>query len=267
MAGRVGIAPERGASTIAYVGLGVFATGAVLGLNQAGYVDRVVATATAGMCGALRLPDCGRPPADSPPGIGPGTGARPAGNGWSGVGRRPDDVPHMPVPLFAGGAAVFAVFWWDVPRRLRNRLRPRTPAARHRARGNARAAAAAPEPVVPEAMPGPEVAIAAIDPGIAGKGMRVGVRGCEVTLRPGGRGSVRLDKTLARTGDREFAAAGRTVRRCLQDPAFVAALIEETGRAAAYLDGNPQLAGAAARRAELTSLAGALEGLGHGPSD
>jgi len=244
------------------VGIGVLATGAVLGLLQAGYVDRVVAGATTGMCGALHLTGCRTPPEGTPRGN--GTGAQPAG-GWSGMGQRPGAVPHLPVPLIAGGAAVvFAVFWWDVPGRLRRRHRRRTQVSWRRVRTGG---PAAPEPEPADAENGPEVAIAGIDPGIAVKGMRVRVRDCEVRLRAGPRGTIRLGRTLARTGESEFAQAGRTVRRWLRDPAFVAALIEETGRAAAYLDGNPQLVGAAGRRAELTSLTGALEGLHRGSSD
>jgi len=244
------------------VGLGVLATGAALGLHQAGYVDRVVTPITDGVCGVLRLPGCGTPPEGTPPETGRHrTGAQPADGGWSGVGQRPEAVPRLPAPLIAGGAAVFVVYWWDIPGRLRRRSRRRHP------RPVSPAALAMLEPDTADGKRGGEVTIAGIDPGIAGKGMRVGVRDCEITLRPGPRGTVRLDKTLARTSNRDFALAGRTVRRSLRNPAFVAALIEETGRAAAYLDGNPQLVGAQARRAELTALARALEGLPHGSPD
>jgi len=171
----------------------------------------------------------------------------------------------------AGGAAVFVLFWWGVPGRLRRRLQRGKPAHRHLgARTRVTEPASGPEPAAgaepEEAGPAPAVVIAGIDPGIAGKGMRVGVRECQITLRPGPKNTILLDKTLAGTSERSFAQASRTVRRSLRDPRFVAALIEQTARAATYLDGNPHLIGAAARRAELTALAGALEGAGNGPS-
>lgn len=175
--------------------------------------------------------------------------------------------PGVDVPwaLIAAGAAAFALFWWDVPRRVWHRFHPPPRNAREQRlaeeRLRARLALAEPPDPAKDAVP----VIAGITPGIAAKGMRVAVRDCEITLRAGADGAVVLARTLVRTGAREFTAASRTVRRSLQDPEFVSALIEETGRAVAFIDGNPQLAGAAVRRAELRSLLAALEGTGDGP--
>lgn len=277
MSGRVGSLRDRGSAAVQYVGLGMLGAGAVFGLQQAGYVDAVVGQVRSGMCGVMRSAHCPAQPGRIPAGalrpgtVRHGTGAQPTDSGWSGVGQRPEEVTHLPpLPLMAGGAGLFILFWWGIPGRLRRRFQRRKPAHRHlaaRTRVREPAAPAEADTAGPEAdVTGPrsEVVIAGIDPGIAGKGMRVGVRECQITLRPGPAHTVVLDKTLAGTSERAFAQASRTVRRSLRDPGFVAALIERTGRAATYLEGNPQLPGAAARREELTALVGALEGAGHG---
>lgn len=281
MSGRVGNLRDRGSAVVTYAGLGVLGAGAVLGLQQAGYVDAIAGQLRSGVCEVTRSADCGARPGGIPAGtLRPGTvrhgtehqgtGAQPTAHGWSGAGQRPEQVTHLPpLPLMAGGAGLFILVWWGIPGRLRRRFQRRKAAhqqlaARTRLREPAVAVdAAGPEP---DAGPRSEVVIAGIDPGIAGKGMRVGVRECQITLRPGPGRTVVLDKTLAGTSERAFAQASRTVRRSLRDPGFVAALIERTGHAATYLDGNPQLPGAAARRAELAALVGALEGAGDGPS-
>lgn len=277
MPGRVGSVRDRGSVAVQYVGLGVLGAGAVLGLQQAGYVDAIAGQVRSGMCGVMRSAHC---PAHIPAGplrpgtVRHGTGAQPTDSGWSGAGQRPQEVTHLPpLPLMAGGAGLFILFWWGIPGRLRRRFERRKPAHQHlAARTRVREPAERTEAVDaagPETDgPGPrsEVVIAGIDPGIAAKGMRVGVRDCQITLRPGPAHTVVLDKTLAGTSERAFAQASRTVRRSLRDPGFVATLIERTGRAATYLEGNPQLPGAAARREELTALVGALEGAGHGSS-
>lgn len=279
MTGRVGSLRDRGSGAVAYVGLGALGAGAILGLQQAGYVDAIQAQVGSGVCTIVHTADCRTSPGTVPVGTGrngtksTGTGAQPQGNGWSGAGKRPEAAHRLPLfPLALGGVGVFLLFWWGVPGRLRRRFSSGKPA--HRAArtrllevetpGQAEAADDSAEPRA--AGSAPAVVIAGIDPGIAGKGMRVGVRECQITLRPGPRNTVRLDKTLAGTSDRVFATASRTVQRSLRDPGFVATLIEQTGRAATYLEGNPQLTGAAARRAELTALVGALEGIGRGQS-
>lgn len=261
---------------MAYVGLIILGVGSFWALQQFGYVDAVTARFRSVSCGVAQL-SCparddpagtGRMPAGTPDvPIQPSTRGRPAADdhgGWSGVGRRSTSTSHLPWPLIIGGAALFGVFWWDVPRRLRRRFGPAPKSPREQRRAKEARQARLAEPGPAEAKKNAPVAIAGIDPGIAAKGMRVGVRSCEITLRPGADGTVVLDKTLARTSDREFTLVSRAVRRSLRDPEFVATLIEETGRAVAYLDGNPQLAGADARRSELRSLVGALEGDGSG---
>lgn len=279
MSGRVGSLRDRGSVAVQYVGLGVLGAGAVFGLQQAGYVDAVAGQVRSGMCGVMRSAHCPAQPAHIPAGtlrpgtLRHGTGAQPTAHGWSGAGQRTEEVTHLPpLPLMAGGAGLFILFWWGIPGRLRRRFQRRKPAHQHlAARTRVREPAERSEAVdaagpEPDTGPRSEVVIAGIDPGIAGKGMRVGVRECQITLRPGPAHTVVLDKTLAGTSERTFAQASRTVRRSLRDPGFVATLIEQTGRAATYLEGNPQLPGAAARRAELTALVGALEGTGDGPS-
>lgn len=267
MSGRTGSLRDRGSAVVTYVGLGALGAVAMLGLQQAGFVDAVAGQVRSGGCGVTRSADCGVAAGTPRPGIvRHGTGAQPTSDGWSGAGQRPEDVTSVPpLPLMAGGAGLFVLFWWGVPG-LRRRFRRREPVRRHVV-SRTRESAAPPEAAAePEAGPRAEVVIAGIDPGIAVKGMRVGVRECQITLRPGPAHTVVLDKTLAGTSERAYAQAGRAVRRSLRDPVFVATLIERTGHAVAYLDGNPRLPGAAARRAELTALVGALEGTGCGPS-
>jgi len=240
------------------------------GLLRLGYVDLVTARLRSAPCDVARLL-CSEPakrhgrspiPTDTPAAT-----YRPPAGGTPGAARHPASGIDLPWPLIGGGAAVFALFWWDVPRRLRRHYgsAPKTARDERRAEERRRARLAlSPDPAEAAKDVPPE--IAGITPGIAAKGMRVSVRTCEITLRPGADGAVVLAKTLVRTGAREFAAASRVVRRYLGDPAFVAALIEETGRAVAYVDQNPQLAGAAARRSELRSLLTALEGIADGQS-
>ena len=177
-------------------------------------------------------------------------------------------IPPAALPYLVGGLALLLAVWWDVPGRLIRRYK-NSPAGRARVRDAKRRRetealrAAAMDDDAENAAP----AIAPIDPGLAATGMRVGVRGCEVTLRAGPGDTIALDKMLAGTGDKEFAQACRVVRGRLTDPEFVGDLITATGRAADYLEVNPHFLGARERRAELLTLSGALERMGNGLSD
>jgi hypothetical protein len=245
---------------------GLFTAGALFGAQRVGLPEMIAAKSKTTLCDIVG--SCPKATGPVQPGIGlprgigvtPGVDPKPQpkpppGNGWSGVGQDPDTVTHIPWPWLLGGAGVLVLIWFDVPSRLFGRKNA-TPAQLRRER-ELLAARKASENAEP---PPAEVVIAPIDPGLAAKGMRLAVRDCMVTLRAGGGREIALGKTFAGTSDREFQQAARLIRRRMKDPGFVAVLIEETGRGAAYLDANPRLVGAERRRAELRALSRALSG-------
>ncbi|HEY3687487.1 MAG TPA: hypothetical protein VGL93_30900 [Streptosporangiaceae bacterium] len=237
---------------------GLFTLGVLLGAQRLGLPELVAAQSKSTVC---RIIGCAKPDGPVQPGSGltPEVHAKPQpkppGNGWSGVGQDPRNVTRVPWPWLLGGAGVLVLIWFDVPSRLFGRKNA-SPAQFRRERETLAARKAAENAVPPPA----EVVIAAIDPGLASKGMRLAVRDCLVTLRAGDGREIALDKTFAGTSDRAFQQAARLIRRRLKDPGFVAALVAETRRGAAYLDANPRLAGAERRQAELRALARALSG-------
>lgn len=287
MAGRVSAA-GRGSNLVAFAGLCMLSACIVLGVYQTGFGQRMVLRAKGATCAVTGTVSCPSALPTALPTAGPGRTSWPTapptdlsnppdGTGWpvspprAQPERSPHHAPLIPpsiLPYLIGGLAVFLLVWWDVPGRLLRRYR-NSPAGRaraHEAKRRRELEALRAEAVDADAEHAAP-AIASIDPGLTAKGMRVGVRGCEVTLRAGPEGAIALDKTLAGTGDKEFARACRIVRGRLRDPEFVGELRAQIGRAADYLDGNPHFIGANARRAELLSLAGALERVGDGLPD
>lgn len=299
MAGRV-IVSGRGSNLVAFAGLCVLSACIALGLYHTAFGQGVVARAkgaacvvsgTAGCPSALptaiptALPTAGPGrtslPTEMPTGVPTtlptavstgqnGTGQWPASRPRSQQERKPAAplIPPAALPYLIGGLALFLAVWWDVPGRL-IRCYKNSPGGRARAHAAKRRREV--EALRAEAMDADAAnaapAIASVDPGVAVKGMRVAVRGCEVTLRAGPEGTIALERMLAGTGDKEFARASRVVRERLADPEFVGELIAATGRAADYLEVNPHFLGAQARRAELLALSGALERVGNGLSD